>query len=178
MLASRIKQMMHQSPWWSVWALLMLLSSLWLALYLHQFIDYGFGAWYQLLDIYQHIQTFAPQNYYKSGFAQLSDQDYSDLFGQISWAINHGGETLASISYTVKGETILLLRPPEVVHLQDVAQLIERVNRLGIVMVVASSALTIFLLYRRIPLSWWAVCGQLLCVIAVVTAALFIIGPK
>ncbi len=175
---SLLKKTLGQSPLWSIWALLMLISSIWIALYVHQFFDYGFSVWYSLLDIHHHIQTFAPQNYYKADFALLTHDVYIDLFSQISWAVNHGGAGLANIDYTVGNKTRLLLRQPEVIHLQDVADLIGRVNALGILAVITVCGLTSYLIRREIFFSWMAVASQLTGLISLLVISLFVIGPK
>ena len=178
MSLSLLKKMLGQSPLWSIWLVFLLISSIWVALYVHQFFDYGFSIWYHLLDIHQHIQFFAPQNYYKDDFAQLTHDIYIDLFSQISWAVNHGGAGLADIRYTIGNETRLLLRQPEVIHLQDVADLIDRVNIFGILAVITLGGLTSILIRREVTFSWVAVVSQLLAIISLLVISLFIIGPK
>ena len=172
------KSMHSQSPWLGIWSLLMIVSSVWLAFYVHQFFDYGFGVWYQLLDIQQHIEVYAPQNYYKADFSQLTQQAYLDLFSQISWAVNHGGAGLAEISYTVGDITRTLLRQPEVVHLQDVAHLIDVVNALGVSALALFAVLTVYLVRSKVALSWLAIGTQLVAFIGVLSVILLVIGPK
>src|SRR5690606_3870853 len=54
------------------------------------------------------------------------------LFGEITRAIQNGGEGLADISYRLpNGEQTPLMRTPEVVHLQDVAYLVRDLYRAG-----------------------------------------------
>ncbi len=85
---------------------------------------------YDALDFEPFIEEFAPQNYYKSGFESTDREQHIALFGEIVDAINNKGQNLSQITYhDGKGNVIdKLLREPEVVHLQDVANLLDNLR--------------------------------------------------
>jgi len=87
--------------------------------------DFFYPFFYTLLDISSHIDQFAPQNLYKSGFALTSDSERFHLFSEIVSGVQHRCILFGEISYFngVKWET--LLRRPEVIHLLDVRHLID-----------------------------------------------------
>lgn len=85
---------------------------------------YPFG--YQLLDLQKHIAEFAPINRYKEDFEFVSKEEHWRLFGEISDAIQNHGKGLADIRYNLKnGESTLLMHQDEIIHLQDVANLVD-----------------------------------------------------
>jgi hypothetical protein len=101
--------------------------SAWLAWILLAQIDFGFRAGYALLDIDQHIAQFGPQNRYRKGFAETDQTQHLQLFGEIVDAIHSSGNGLDQIEYTRNnGTRVSLMRKPEIVHLEDVAHLIDR----------------------------------------------------
>lgn len=125
---------------------------LWVALFLAwqslSSVNFFYALWYELLEIDKHIERYAPQNYYKSDFETTDVAQRQALFGEIVTAINRGGEGLAQITYTTaQGQRILLLREPEVVHLQSVALLIDRL-RLFSYLMLGGLALSLLMLWR------------------------------
>lgn len=87
--------------------------------------DYGYSFWYEKLDIAEHIQTYGPHNRYRDGFERLQREDYEQLFAQITRAVHNRGAGLSTITYQPPGmPATTLLHHDEVVHLQDVADLI------------------------------------------------------
>lgn len=93
---------------------------------------FGYPAGYQLLDLDKHIAEFAPLNRHKDDFEFTSAQEHWRLFGEISDAVQNSGAGLADISYRLKnGELTALMYAAEVIHLQDVANLIDGFYYLG-----------------------------------------------
>ncbi len=111
--------------------MVMVLLAFWVALFFAwqslSALDFAYPYLYDFLDIGALIQTFAPLNVYKFGFEQTDQAQHSVLFSQIVTAINQGGEGLAQIVYyDAQGQVIdTLLRRPEIIHLQDVANLLD-----------------------------------------------------
>ncbi|MGB3622884.1 MAG: DUF1461 domain-containing protein [Ketobacter sp.] len=157
----------------------LLIVSLWSAWQLAAWADFGYTSGYRLLNIEQHIQTYGPQNRYKPDFQLTAPSQHKRLFSDIADAVQHGGRGLESISYqTIKDETHTLLRKPEVVHLQDVANLISLCNRIAIFSIMV---LIIMLLYYRKqglspPKPTQIALGSII-VLCLMGLALFIIGP-
>ena len=112
-----------------------LTTALWLAWLLLSPANFGYGLAYQTLDIDQHIQKYAPMNPVKTGFETTSASDHRHLFKAIVVAINHQGNGLADIQYSLPaGEQQTLLTNAEVVHLQDVANLVTAGKQVALVM--------------------------------------------
>jgi len=95
--------------------------------------DFLYPAGYSLLSIEQHIAEFAPVNHYKAGFEFTTPVEHKRLFGEINTAIHNDGNGLAQITYTLpNGQTETLLRNAEVIHLQDVANLVNVFYSVGL----------------------------------------------
>lgn len=131
------------------------LAALWLSWRCMAVVDFLFPAFYEALDIRAHIEHFAPQNRYKSGFETTTREERLRLFGAIVDAIHDSGRGLAALEYhDPAGRPIdRLLREPEVVHLQDVANLVDRIAPVGWLAIawVGIHLLLIRLLGWRVP---------------------------
>jgi len=105
--------------------------SFWLALFLAwhslSLANFFYPVLYDTLDFGSIIQHYAPLNIHKSGFEQTDRAQHIALFGEIVSAINHGGQGLAEmVYYNSQGRVIdTFLHRAEVIHLQDVANLLE-----------------------------------------------------
>lgn len=102
-------------------------------------VDFLYGVWHDVGGIEQGIETYAPQNRFKKGFENTSRAERVAIFHQINVAVHNSGRGLSEISYFA-GEGIgsqTLLRRSEVVHLQDVANLIDAFKWLPLVSLVA-----------------------------------------
>lgn len=109
------------------------LAALWLSWRCLALVDFLYPAFYGPLEIGQHIDRFGPQNRYRSGFETTSRGERVRLFGAIVDAIHESGRGLESLEYRdAEGRAIdRLLREPEILHLQDVARLIDRIAPVG-----------------------------------------------
>lgn len=89
-------------------------------------VDFLYSVWHDHGGIKEGIEKYGPKNRYKSGFEQTSREQRLEMFHEINLAIHLSGKGLADISYETQGSQGVqrLLREPEVVHLQDVAHLI------------------------------------------------------
>ncbi len=110
-----------------VLSLHMLLFSIaisWFLLYQTHFL---FGVFHEIGGIKEGIDKFAPLNKYKAGFADTTYAQRVEAFKAINIAVHNSGNGLADISYqaATSNGTQRLLREPEVIHLQDVANLLD-----------------------------------------------------
>ncbi len=82
---------------------------------------------YDTMNIEQHIDEWAPRNrFQRMDFDTTSKPVRLKLFSDIVLAINNQGEGLAQLSFeTPTGQSIRFLRNAEVIHLQDVAHLVD-----------------------------------------------------
>ncbi|MGS2718323.1 lipoprotein intramolecular transacylase Lit [Eionea flava] len=108
---------------WSVSLWLLSLLFVWLVLAQHSFL---YAQWYQLLNIDQTIEEYAPQNRFgRHNFTLTDDDERERLFAEIVVAIHQEGNGLSSIEYRLPDNTTTpLLTNNEILHLQDVASLI------------------------------------------------------
>jgi len=111
-----------------LWPLLLIghaLAASLLAWHLLAQVNFVYPLGYKLLSIEQHIRLYGPQNRYKPEFAQTTPTEHRQLFSEIVDAVQNHGHGLAEISYRGSEGPILLMREAEVIHLQDVANLID-----------------------------------------------------
>lgn len=159
-----------------------LVTAFWLGWHVLAQLDFGYSAGYDLLEIDQHIQRFGPTNQYRTGFGDTSREQHLTLFGQIVDAIQNQGKGLAEIQYYVhhngKNASATLLREPEVIHLQDVANLISFFNQAAIVSILVLVVLGV--IYRRSgwrPPTLKQILLGTLITLAVVGLFLLLVGP-
>lgn len=87
---------------------------------------FAYPLGYQLLNLNEHIAQFAPLNRYKDDFEFTTPKDHWRLFGEISDAVQASGTGLGEISYSLNnGARTALMHEAEIIHLQDVANLID-----------------------------------------------------
>lgn len=142
--------------------------------------DFAYPGLHGLLDIEATVAEYAPRNEQRRGFERTDAREHARLFGAIVAAVRDHGEGLASIVYhTPRGEPIgQLLTAAEIEHLQDVARLVTMFERLGWLSLVLLVALSLAAgLRRERPPSPLALLSGLGIVIAVGTAAVFLLGP-
>ena len=151
-------------------ALLLLLSA-WSSWWLSATVNYGYSWFYNLADIGESVTHFGPQNRFKQDFALTDRAEHERLFGQITAAINNSGAGLNAIEYRTPDGRVIdkLLRPAEVQHLQDVADLIDRLRHLamlsalGVIALLGLSAVQKW----RLPSLWRMIAATVGSVVAV-----------
>lgn len=124
-LVSHTKQALKVANWslYSLCGFICAIFFSWIILAQWQF---GYSALHSVMDIEAHIQKYGPQNRYKKDFAKTDREEQIRLFTAINDSIHDDGKGLEDIRYhRTNGKEIgLLLRKAEVLHLQDVARLI------------------------------------------------------
>ncbi|WP_370979074.1 DUF1461 domain-containing protein [Agaribacterium sp. ZY112] len=143
-------------------------------------VDFLYPLWHDHTGIASGIERFAPQNRYKQGFAETSAEQRYQLFAEINRSVHQHGEGLTEISYetaTSHGKQALL-RDAEVVHLEDVAKLIDRLTWLVLINVVVLSLMVWLFIKRSLPLPSIKQCllGNAFVFTALALALIFI-GP-
>ena len=136
------------------WTWLTFFVALWLSWHLLAKFDFGYPLLYQHTSIKQTIDTYAPQNRYKHDFETTTDTERKALFHHIAQAVqlppDKALKKLKAIHYTDhQGNTIPLLRTPELLHLVDVSYLIQRLNAVGQSLALIWIGLTSWLLLRK-----------------------------
>jgi hypothetical protein len=157
------------------------LAALWMAWRALAAVDFLYPVFYEAIDVHGHIETFAPQNRYKADFGKTTREERLRLFGEIVDAIHASGAGLDDIEYHgPDGEVIgTLLREPEVGHLQDVANLVDRIAPIGWLAVAwtASQLLLIRLFGWRVP-SLTRLLGASLLAVAAGIGIVLMIGAR
>jgi hypothetical protein len=165
-----------------LWPLLLtchLLAGSLLAWHLLAQVNFGYPLGYRLLAIEQHIDRFGPENRYKNHFAQTNPEEHKQLFAEITHAVQNRGEGLAEISYRLpNGSTTPLMREPEVIHLQDVANLITQLYWAGGTAVLLLILLLAYAYRQRLALpSVKKILLGFAVALAVIAVAILLIGP-
>jgi len=134
---------------WLTFCLSLFIFSLGLSWQINRTIDFSYSFWYQTLDIDAHINQYAAENTQgKKDFVETEAKQHYALFGQIVDSISQNGIGLADINYEVTSKNSIndesgpaninamsrtLLTKSEVVHLQDVSDLIDNLTQLWLV---------------------------------------------
>lgn len=91
--------------------------------------DFFYPSLYQQLNIFEHIQFYAPNNLHKQGFETTDRTLHIVLFSGIVDAINSDGNGLDILNYLYQGSEVKLLTEAEITHLNDVANLVSKFNQ-------------------------------------------------
>jgi hypothetical protein len=102
---------------------------------------YGYSYWYGFYDSEQHIARYAPQNKFRQGFETTSVSDHKAVFQKIVESVHNDGKGLKDISYLYDGKTLPVLHNAEIVHLQDVANLINQLHVMSLALLIIFAGL-------------------------------------
>lgn len=117
---------------WPLFFISQLISLALVSWHLMAQLHFAYPLGYQLLDLESHIAHYAPLNRHKDDFEFTTKEDHWRLFGEISDAIQNQGKGLADIQYPLSnGNLTSLMHQDEIIHLQDVANLVDRFYQLG-----------------------------------------------
>jgi uncharacterized membrane protein len=112
---------------WTLYSVSSLLICVWLAWQLSAQVNFLYPHWYSVLEIDQTIEQTLPKHLYKQEFIATDVNEHHRLFAEIVTSIQNKGRGLETIKfYSPSGKELgLLLTNSEVMHLQDVADLID-----------------------------------------------------
>ena len=171
---------------WPALLIFQLLAVALISWHLLALVDFLYPVAYRVLGIEQTIAKNAPTNQFRQNFGATSKQEHFRLFGEIVDAIQADGKGLEQITYPSKSgqadasmSSITLLRDAEIVHLKDVARVIDVFYVVGISGGVAWTLLA-FYAYRqkmKLPASRSILLG-FLTVLGLSAAVVFLIGPQ
>jgi hypothetical protein len=127
------------------------LAALFLAWHALVKVNFLYPIWYEVLHIDQVIANYSPQNHYRTGFETTTKMERIRLFTALVEAIHHQGNGLDTLVYhEPNGRPIApLLTAPEITHLQDVANLIDKLLPIGQIATLGLLLLTGLLLSQR-----------------------------
>lgn len=115
------------------WVWSSLLLCIWFSWHLLAQFDFLYPIWHDYAGIGQNIEQYGPLNQYRDGFESTTDATRFELFHGIVNAIHNHGQGLAELAYPNAKGMVPLLHSAEIVHLQDVANLIDQLNQAAIV---------------------------------------------
>jgi hypothetical protein len=142
--------------------------------------NFLYPLWHDLIAIDHTIEVYGPQNRYKEGFARTSAFERNRLFAAIVDAIHNQGRGLRGLVYhdTAGRPLGRLLREPEVLHLQDVARLVNALSLAGLVASVATIGLLIVIRRGNAPtLSVKSLIFAIVTALAAAAGILLLLGP-
>lgn len=118
---------------WALFIILTFLTALLLAWQLLVKVNFLYPVWYEVLHIDQVIATYGPQNRHRAGFETTTKKERIRLFAALVKAVHHQGHGLDTLVYhEPSGRPIAhLLTAAEIIHLQDVANLIDQLLPIG-----------------------------------------------
>jgi len=137
--------------------LLLIVTLLYYSLFAGWYISYSnnffFPVIYQMTDIHGHVLKYAPQNRRgKKDFKYTGSSIHLKVFSEMLKSVENGGEGLSEITYPIGREgKKKLLTGEEVVHLQDVANLlynIKSVWRVMLLLMVGAIGIMLYGCYR------------------------------
>jgi hypothetical protein len=136
-----------------IWVWLTLILSLYVSWILLANANFGYGIWHDYAGISENIEQYAPHNRFRHHFETTDAETRKILFAGIVTAIQQHGAGLHALSYQHPTKPILipLLHQAEIVHLTDVANLIDFLKKLGWGLLLIWGALTTYLLMGRQP---------------------------
>lgn len=120
--------------------LLTLLLSVYAAWMINAQAGYGYAWLYSMYNIDSHIEQYAPHNRFRHGFEHTSESEHQAIFQSIVDSVHNDGIGLEDIHYSVSKEgyndaarSVPVLHEAEIIHLKDVAALINAVHVLAAV---------------------------------------------
>lgn len=143
---------------WAKFGLALCVAALMVAVELSSWLNYAYPFWYDLLDIQQHINTYAPQNAYIPNFETLTPAAHQQAFAETVRAVHNQGQGLAEIQFIdSNGQSHPLYWHDEIVHLQDVAHLLDWLRYAGLVAMMLCWAFLQYARYRGLAFRWVSV---------------------
>jgi hypothetical protein len=119
---------------WILVCILALLAALLLAWQVLAKANFLYPLWYEILTIDQTIATYGPRNRYRNHFENTTKTERIRLFRELVEAVHRHGRSLEVLVYhDSRGRPIAsLLTPLEIIHLKDVARLIDCSRAIGL----------------------------------------------
>jgi hypothetical protein len=143
--------------------------------------DFFYSELHDSIGIDAHIQRFAPRNRFnKLEFENTTKADRVGLFHGVVNAIHNNGDGLESLAYTrvSNKEKVTLFTEAEIIHLKDVAILIEKLKPIAILLMFIWLVSMLWVLLKNIRLPT-VKCFSLLALVLIGTVVLVLsIGPE
>ena len=161
-------------------SLLLLLISLAASWFLFAKLNFLYPLWYEAVGIEAAIKTYGPRNAVKPGFERTNKAEQTRIFAALVDSIHDSGEGLEELTYEEPdGQTIdKLLTEAELIHLRDVAALVDTGKRVATVSLILGLIVAGAMVVMGIPPPTMRHLGLGLLTVAVLGgAALLVVGP-
>jgi len=164
---------------WGFYLLLTFLVTLPASWWLLSKADFAYPVLYEQIGVAEHIEQFAPKNTKnKLGFELTTKAQRLQLFHQVSVAIQNHGQGLEKLSYQVQNQTVALFTPAEVTHLQDVANLLDKLKPLMIGLIILWLAVSLVLMLKKVVLPSLTAWLGIAVVMLIIIGATLALGPE
>jgi len=142
--------------------------------------DFFYASLYDPIGIDSHIKTYAPKNLKnKKGFEVTSKQTRVELFHGIVESIHIKGEGLKQLSYqNQQNQKVILLTDVEVIHLQDVANLLEKLKPVAFSVMTLWIILLVVMFIRRVKIPSTKQLSLSTLLIIFIAAMVLSLGPE
>ncbi len=165
---------------WALFALALAIASLFVAWRALAAVDFAYPVLYDALGLGATIERYGPDNDVRPGFHRTTRAERERIFAAIAEAIRNDGAGLAKLRYRAPDGRVLglVLTEAEVQHLNDVATLVRRFERVGWAALGALVALTATAGVRRLrpPRARYFGAGAAVVVLGTATVVLAL-GP-
>ena len=143
--------------------------------------NFFYGTWHDLGGIKEGIERYGPENRNRKGFEFTTRSQRLDLFAQINQSVHRSGAGLDEIRFFVPqvGFTQTLLTSAEVVHLQDVANLIDLLKWVVLFVIVGWGFYTLyFFKNKKMQPSWKSQVIGVVSTLVLVSLIVILIGAE
>lgn len=161
-------------------SLLLLLISLAASWFLFAKLNFLYPLWYEAVGIEAAIQKYGPRNAVKPGFERTNKAEQTRIFAALVESIHSSGTGLEELTYGgPDGQTIdKLLTEAEIIHLRDVAALVDQGKRVAMVSIILGVIVAGAMIVFGIPPPTMRHLGLGLVTVAVLAGgALLVVGP-
>lgn len=144
-------------------------------------MNFSYGYWHDRTSIAWAIDTYGPANRQgHTGFEKTTKAERERVFAEIAKSVRSSGAGLEQIQFRVEGEPErVLLTQDEVLHLQDVAKLIDLAPFAVVPAWLGLLGVIIYSLRKNLPMPSVRIqLASLAFVSAVIGIILAVIGPK
>ncbi len=118
---------------WVIYTLCGLICAFFISWILLAKVNFAYAWLHDAMDIQQHSRQYGPQNRYRHSFQYTNKTEHIRLFSAINTAIHNQGTGLSAIQYHHSNGSMIdnLLHRAEIIHLKDVANLLDVLKYLG-----------------------------------------------
>ncbi|MEE9325745.1 MAG: DUF1461 domain-containing protein [Cocleimonas sp.] len=166
--------------YWSLFLLLSFIVTLPVSWWVLTKVDFFYPTLHDVINIDEHIKKYGPRNQMDRLDFEISDkQTRVELFHGIVEAIQNKGEGLEQLSYQNKQkQSVQLLTNAEIIHLQDVANLLDTLKSVVIGAVLLWLVLILFIFFRRLktPSTKQLLLNSML--ILLICSGILLLGPE